>query len=71
MKYYRMQVRYAQLGEIKSVVAKLYGQSARDVAIQVVRMLDSKESIAFNVNEYDWIVLKREDVLNIAVVAGD
>lgn len=68
MKNYRVQVRYSQAGEVKSVVATHLSRSASVSALEIAQHLSSKSHVAFTLEAGGYLILRAEDVLNAVVM---
>ena len=69
-RYYLCQVRYSQLGELKSIIHREYEQSAQGAASRIQELLRD-EVVVFNTNTYDQVILHSKDVVNVAVISGE
>lgn len=71
MQYYLCQVRYDQLGEVKSFVHHEYARDHIAAANGIAEQLATSEFIVFNVNDRkDRFILQSEHVLNVVVMSA-
>lgn len=72
MRYYTCQVRYQQMGEVKSVLHTEYAESARVAAQSIADQIDLCKPLVLALNDHkDFLVVRSEDILNVAVVRGE
>lgn len=71
MQYYLCQVRYDQLGEVKSFVHHEYATSHIRAAENIQNELTTSRFVTFNVNDRkDRFILQSEHVLNVVVMSA-